>query len=160
MILPAYSVALTHSFIRDRSTHHKADEDVDVLHLIDDAAIGSRIARCGSRTRCSSLCRWATLVQGLNGHVCVFGEEAEEAAGEANRERYRALGKPAQPARHQVVRRSCAIAWNDRARDVGGYTYAESGRTPATIFFLSLPPCFPGFAERRGEARNDLEGSF
>jgi hypothetical protein len=29
-----------------RSRDHKADEDVDVLHLVDDAALGSRMAWC------------------------------------------------------------------------------------------------------------------
>jgi hypothetical protein len=35
----------------------------------------------------------------------------------------------------------------------GGHTYAESGRAPATIFSLSLPPCFPGFAEPGGKQK-------
>jgi hypothetical protein len=122
-----------------RSRIHKAGEDVDVLPLIDDAALGSRTAWWGSWTGWVSLCRWVTLVQELNGCVCVIGEEAEEAAGEANRKRYRHLGKHARSARRQVVRVACAVALNAPALDIGGHTYAKSGRTPATIFFLSLP---------------------
>ena len=106
--------------------------------------------------RWASLCRWVTLVQEPNGRVSVFGEEAWE----ANRERYRHLGKHAQSARRQIVRGSCAVVWSDPARGIGGHTYAESGRTPATIFFLSLPPCFPSFGERGGEAKNCPEGPF
>lgn len=87
-----------HSTIPERSRDHKADEGADVLHLIDDAALGSRTPRCGFRTRWASLWWWVTLVQELNGRVCVFGEEAEEATGEANREHYRQLGKHAQSA--------------------------------------------------------------
>jgi hypothetical protein len=53
---------------------------------------------------------------------------------------------------------ACAVAWRDPTWDIGGHTYAENGRTPATIFFLSLPSCFPGFAERSGEAKNGPKG--
>jgi hypothetical protein len=105
----------------------------------------------GPRTGWVSLCGGVTLVQELNGRVCVFGEEA---AGEANRERYRHLGKHAQSARRQIVRVACAVAWSAPVWDIGGDPYAESGRTPATIFFLSLPPCFPSFGEWGGEAKS------
>jgi hypothetical protein len=53
---------------------------------------------------------------------------------------------------------ACAVAWSAPAWDIEGRTYAESGRSPATIFFLPLPPCFPSFDEQGGEAENGLEG--
>ena len=33
-------------------------------------------------------------------------------------------------------------------------THAEGSREPAAVFFLLLPPCFPGFRIRVGEAKN------
>jgi hypothetical protein len=77
---------------------------------------------------------------------------------DANGGRHSHLGKGAQRALRQAVRRSCAVAWSGTGRGIGGHTYAESGRAPATIFSLSLPPCFPGFAEPGGEARNGPGG--
>src|ERR1700733_6648683 len=77
---------------------------------------------------------------------------------DANGGRHSHLGKGAQRALRQAVRRSCAVAWSGTGRGIGGHTYAESGRVPATIFSLSLPPCFPGFAEPGGEARNGPGG--
>jgi hypothetical protein len=77
---------------------------------------------------------------------------------DANGGRHSHLGKGAQRALRQAVRRSCSVAWSGTGRGIGGHTYAESGRAPATIFSLSLPPCFPGFAEPGGEARNGPGG--
>ena len=89
--------------------------------------------------------------------VCLW-RGSREAVEDANGGHHSHLGKCAQPARRQVVWRSCAVAWSDPARDIGGHTYAGNGRTPAAIFFLSLPLCFPGFVERSGEAKNAPKG--
>ena len=149
------------SIILNRSRTHKAGKDVDVLHLIDDAALGSRTASWrGSWTGWVSLCRWVTLVHEQNGCVCVFDEEAEEAAGEANRKRYRHLGKRARSARRQIVRVACTVASSAPALDIGGHTYAKSGRAPSTIFFLSLPPCFPSSGESGRGSKNCPDGPF
>jgi len=99
----------------------------------------------------------ATLVQELKG---LFWRGSREAVEEANGGRHSHLGKRAQPALRQPVRRSCAVAWSGTGRGNGGHTYAESGRAPATIFSRSLPPCFPGFAEPGGEAKHGPEGPF
>ena len=45
----------------------------------------------------------------------------------------------------------------DRVR---GVTHAKGVRAPATTCFLLLPPCFPGFPDRGGEAKNGPEGPF
>ena len=57
--------------------------------------------------------------------------------------------------------KSCSVfAGRDRLRQARGLTPAESGRAPATTCFLLLPPCFPGFPQRVGEAKNGPEGPF
>jgi hypothetical protein len=39
-------------------------------------------------------------------------------------------------------------------------TNAEGSPNPATLRFLLLPPCFPGFRAGVGEAKNGPEGPF
>jgi UvrD-like helicase C-terminal domain len=96
MISPAYQAALTHSIVLDRSGGHKADEDVYVLHLIDDAALGSHgFVRLSEPLPLVSRC--AKLLPELSEDVYAFAEEAREATGEANPGRCRALGKHASP---------------------------------------------------------------
>jgi hypothetical protein len=85
----------TQSFLAVRD--HKADEDVDVLHLIDDAALGSRMGWCGSRARCAPSCPCARQVPELKDDVCASAEEAREASGEAGPGRDCHLGKQAYP---------------------------------------------------------------
>ena len=89
--------------------------------------------------------------------VCLW-RGSREAVEDANGGRHSHLGKGAQRALRQAVRRSCAVAWSGTGRGIGGHTCAESGHAPATIFSLSLPPCFPGFAEPGREARNGPGG--
>ena len=36
----------------------------------------------------------------------------------------------------------------------------ESGPKPVILRFLLLPPCFPGFSARNGEAKTAPEGRF
>lgn len=45
-------------------------------------------------------------------------------------------------------------------RRLRGHTHAGSSRRPPTTCVLLLPPCFPGFPDRGGEAKNGPEGPF
>ena len=93
----------SHSIILDGSIDHQADEDVNVAHLIDDAALGSRVARWVSWTRLRLVMLTGYLgARAKRSCLCLWRRSCGS-SGEANREGYRHLGKHAQPARPQVL---------------------------------------------------------
>src|SRR5579883_247782 len=116
-----------------------------------------RMALCDCRTRCALLCRCVRLAGDLNDDAFAVTENVGEAPGEATTKESQARGKQARSRRGQVMRRVRPFAGRGWLRQVRSFTPAESGRAPATTCFLLLPPCFPGFPDQGGEAKNGPE---
>src|SRR5579883_993700 len=107
-------------------------------------AFTRRMASCGYRTRCASLCRCVRLVRELNDDVYASAGKAGEAAGEANPRRYWNLERRAAYAAHrEAILRFCAFVGRGRFPDIRGLAYAEHSRAPATISVQLLPHASP-----------------
>ena len=83
--------------------------------------------------------------------------------GKQNRPRFGLRGsteapkaRPLDGARRLALR---PVVQADKRR-FGGAAHAESGPKPATLRFLLLPPCFPGFRARGGEAKTAPKDRF
>src|SRR5208282_154650 len=117
---------------------------------------------CDCRTRCASCCRCVLPAGHLNDELCIrLTLHAGEAPGEAKRFPLRPPGKhgyaQSAPSRWSATapvaaRRAGGKRW------FMGAVHAEGDPNRATLRFLLLPPCFPGFSAEGGEAKTAPKG--
>src|SRR5271156_4052205 len=118
------------------------------------------MASYGCQTRCALLCRCVKPAGDLNDDDFAVTEDVGEAHGEANPRGSWALGKQAHSERGHATQRVHAFTGSGRFRQLQGLIHAESSREPATTCFLLLPPCFPRFPDRGGEAKSTPKDAF